>query len=294
MAGMLTFGSFLGGLFGIAFLELLSRKVDTADEVPVELGLTVVGALPILPAQPPPRGHRGGESDKDRLWRNLLLESVDATRTMLLHAARTGSYRVMMITSAVAGEGKTSLASYLATSLARTGLRTLLIDADLRRPMMHQLFDLPPAPGLSELLRGEVDLDDALDATAVEDLTLLPAGHCDRQTLRNLSHGGLAPLFDRLKERFDFIIVDSSPILPVADAMVIAQQADAALFSIFRDVSRKTKVKAAVERLQRLGVPVLGAVVTGAHGGLYGNNYYDSGSSYPGLPESVASTSDAS
>ena len=197
----------------------------------------------------------------------------------------------MMITSAVAGEGKTSLASYLATSLARSGLRTLLVDADLRSPMMHRLFDLPQAPGLSELLRGEVDLDEAIGATAVEDLKLLPAGRCDRQALRILSQGGLGPLFDRLKERFDFIIVDSSPILPVADAMLIAQHADAVLFSIFRDVSRKTKVKAAFERLQCLGVPVLGAVVTGAHGGLYGNSYYGSASAYPGLPESVASSS---
>jgi capsular exopolysaccharide synthesis family protein len=294
MVGVITFGSFFGGLFGIAFLELLARKVDTADEVLSELGLSVVGALPILPA----RNYQAGaiarrETEKDRHWRNVLLESVDATRTLLLHAARTGSYRVVMITSAVSGEGKTSLASYLATSLARSGLRTLLIDADLRRPMMHRLFERPPAPGLSELIRGEADLDDALGATAVEDLTLLSAGQCDRQTLRNLAQGGMAPLFDRLKERFDFIIVDSSPILPVADAMLIAQHADAALFSVFRDVSCKTKVKDAFERLQRLGVPVLGAVVTGAHGGLYGN-YYGSGGSYPGLPESVASTSEAS
>ena len=77
----------------------------------------------------------------------MLLESVDATRTMLVHAARTGSYRVMMIASAVGGEGKTSLASYLATSLARSGLRTLLVDADLRSPMMHRLFELPWSPG---------------------------------------------------------------------------------------------------------------------------------------------------
>ena len=102
----------------------------------------------------------------------------------------------------------------------------------------------------------------------------------------------LAPLLDRLKERFDFVIVDSSPILPVADAMlIVAQHVDAVLFSIFRDVSRKTKVRAAFERLQRLGVPVLGAVVTGAHGGLYGNNYYDS-HPMPGCPNRWPSTSD--
>ena len=67
------------------------------------------------------------------------------------------------------------------------------------------------------------------------------------------------------------MIVDSSPILPVADGLIIAQHADAVLFSIFRDVSRKTKVSAASERLQSLGVRILGAVVTGAHGGRYGN-----------------------
>jgi polysaccharide biosynthesis transport protein len=294
MIAVATLGSFFGGLFGVAFLELQSRKVDTAEDVPVELGLPVVGALPMLPARTQ-RGLAlaGRDNDKDRYWRNVLLESVDATRTLLLHAARTGSYRVLMITSAVGGEGKTSLASYLATSLARSGLRTLLIDADLRRPMMHRLFDLPPTPGLSELLRDQVELEGALAATAVEDLALLPAGHCDRETLRILSKGGIAPLFDRLKRRFDFIIVDSSPILPVADAMMIAQHADAALFSIIRDVSRKTNVKAASERLQHLGVPVLGAVVTGAHGGDQGNNYYGAGTSYSaGLPESVAVSAD--
>ena len=122
--------------------------MDSADEVPVELGLRVVGTLPMLPS----RASRGGtiarrETEKDRYWQNLMLESVDATRTMLVHAARTGSHRVVMITSAVGGEGKTSLASYLATSLARSGLRTLLIDADLRSPSIHRLFDLPLARG---------------------------------------------------------------------------------------------------------------------------------------------------
>lgn len=292
MAGMATLGSFFAGILGIAFLELQTRKVDTADEVPIELGLTVMGALPILPA----RNHSQGalarrENEKDRYWRHLLLESVDATRTMLVHAAQSSSYRAMMITSATPGEGKTSLASYMATSLAESGMRTLLIDADLRRPMMHKLFEIPVGPGLSEVLRGEVGLDETLAATAVPGLMLLTAGRCDRQALRALSQGGIAPLFDVLKQRFDFILVDTSPILPVADAMLIAQHVDAALFSIFRDVSSKIKVKVAYERLQRLGVPVLGAVVTGAHGGAYGNNYYDPDSlSATAVPETVAVT----
>lgn len=290
--GMVTFGSFFAGIFGIAFLELLSRKVDSVEEVPSDLGLSVVGALPILP----PRTHHPDviarrETEKDRYWRNLLLESIDATRTMLVHAAQTRSHRVVMISSAVAGEGKTSLASYLATSLARSGLRTLLVDADFRSPSIHHLFDLPRSPGLSELARGESDLDGVVLCTPIEDLAVLPAGSCDRQTLRLLAKGGLGPLFDRLKERFDFVIVDSSPVLPVADTLLVGQEVDAVLFSIMQEVSRKTKVSAAIQRLESLNVHVLGAVVTGRTGGLYGTSYYGPDSTYPGLPESVAEPS---
>src|SRR5271157_2483668 len=274
MFGGISLGSFLGPLFVIAFLELQTRKIDSADEVVGDLGLTVVGSLPMLPA----RARRNGvmaRHEKDRYRYNLLLESIDATRTMLIHAARSGSHRVVMIASALQGEGKTSLASHLATSLARSGQKTLLIDADLRCPSIHRLFDLTLDPGLSELLRGEVAFEDVIVFTAVEELKVLTAGKCDTQTLRILSQGGLGGLFARLKEQFDFVIVDSSPILPVADAQIIAQQVDAVLFSILADVSRKTKILAAYQRIAALGVKVLGAVVTGAHdGGRYGNKYY--------------------
>ncbi len=288
---VITFGSFFGGLFGIAFLELQNQKVDSADEVPADLGLQVVGTLPIVRSRPSRRlGVARRQNERDRYWKSLMMESIDATRTMLIHAARTGSHRVVMITSAVGGEGKTSLASHLATSLAGSGLRTVLIDADLRSPSIHRLFNLPLDPGLSEVIRGEAEWVDVMSATAIDELKVLSAGKCDRQTIRLLSQGCLGPLFAQLKERYDFVIVDSSPLLPVADGLIIAQHADAVLFSIFRDVSRKTKVAAASERLQCLGVRILGAVVTGAHGGRYGN-YYGPESSYRLLPEVEADTS---
>src|SRR5271157_3087582 len=286
MFGGISLGSFLGTLFAIAFLELQTRKIDSADEVVGDLGLAVVGSLPMLPA----RARRNGvmaRQEKDRYWYSLLLESIDATRTMLIHAAHSGSHRVVMIASALPGEGKTSLASHLATSLARSGQKTLLIDADLRSPSIHRVFDLTPNPGLSELLRGEVAFDDVIVSTAVEELKVMTAGHCDPRTLRILSQGGLGGLFARLKEQYDFVIVDSSPILPVADAQIIAQQVDAVLFSILADVSRKTKILAAYQRIAALGVKVLGAVVTGAHdGGRYGSKYY---SGYSGEVHSTPS-----
>jgi capsular exopolysaccharide synthesis family protein len=273
MIALITFASFFGGLFGVAFLEVQTQKIDTADQVALEVGLPIVGALPLLPA----KARRGGlavTDGKDRYWHAMLHESIDATRTMLVHAARAGSHRVVMVTSAQPGEGKTSLASHLATSLARTGHKTLLIDADLRRPAINRLFDLPPAPGLSELLRGEVTLDGCITPTFVANLPVVSAGKYDESTLRILAQGGLGPIFSELKEQFDFVIVDSSPVLPVADGLAVAQQVDAVLFSVLRDVSRKTKVFAAYQRLETLGATILGAVVTGTRSGVYGDDYY--------------------
>jgi capsular exopolysaccharide synthesis family protein len=241
---VITLGSFFGVMLGITFLELRTRKVDTADDVLCDLGLSVVGALPLLPS----RSRNAGvvaRTAKDRYWQNLLLESIDATRTMLIHAARLGGHRVVMITSALPGEGKTSLASHLSTSLARSGLKTLLLDADLRNPSIHRLFQLSPEPGISEVLRGEASLDDVVATTGVAELNVITAGQCDYLTLRVLSQGGMGGVFSKLKDQYDFVIVDSSPILPVADALLIAQQCDAVLFSILRDVSRKAKISVA-------------------------------------------------
>ena len=288
MFGMISLGSFLVPLVGVTFLELRTRKIDNADEVVIDLGLPVVGSLPMLPS----KARRHGvvdRNEKDRYWYNLLLESIDATRTMLVHAARSGSHRVVLITSALSGEGKTSLASHLATSLARSGKKTLLIDADLRKPSIHRLFDLTAEPGLGELLRRENTLEEVTAATAISELKIITAGRCDHLTLRILSQGGMGGLFTGLKEQYDFVIVDSSPILPVADALIIAQQVDAVLFSVLTDVSRKTKVFAAYQRLATLGVKVLGAVVTGAHDGVYGTNYYP-GDVTPTMPTALDST----
>jgi Mrp family chromosome partitioning ATPase len=129
--------------------------------------------------------------------------------------------------------------------------------------------------------------------TAIENLSIVTAGNCNRQTIHRLAQGCIGSHFVDFKERFEFVIVDSSPVLPVADGLIVAQQVDAVLFSIFRDVSRKTRVSAALQRLQCLGVRVLGAVVTGAEGSRYGNQYgYNS--IYPSLPDSATNLPDRS
>lgn len=266
-----TLGSFFGCIGLITLLEYRTRKIATAEEVAQGLGMQLVGALPPIPSRLRRRGSRSDAiEDSDAFWHAQMLESIDSTRTVLLHAAKSGNLQLLMVTSAVGGEGKTSLSSHLATSLARSGRRTLLIDGDLRSPSICGLFDLAPTPGFSELLRGEATLDGAIVPSRLSGLSLLPAGHADAQAIAGLARGDAAQIFAELRRRFDFVILDTSPILPVSDALVMAPLADAVVFSILRDVSRLPKVLAAYQRLGSLGVRILGAVVAGIEGGLYG------------------------
>src|SRR5262249_51241559 len=152
--------------------------------------------------------------------------------------ARVAGLRVVMVTSAVSGEGKTTLASHLASSLARAGRRTLLIDSDLRRPATHQLFEVAPQPGLSEVLLGEVTVGEATQATAVNGLSMMPAGQWDRDVLQALARDGIQKVFAKVKEDYEFIVVDSHPVLLANDALLIGLHADAVLLSLLRDVSQ--------------------------------------------------------
>jgi capsular exopolysaccharide synthesis family protein len=262
---------------GVALLEFRTRRVSTVDEVTQGLGVRVVGTVPACPK----KVRKGVVSTgKMTYWKNMLTESVDAARTLLLHYARREDLRIIMVTSACGGEGKTSLSSHLAVSMARSGRKTLLIDCDLRNPSAHKLFNVPLEPGLSSVLRGEIPVEDALHPTQATGLFLMPAGACDAEALSMLAQDGVQPVFDRLRTEFDFIVVDSSPVLPVADSLMVAQQVDGVLFAILREVSRLPKVHEAYQKLSTLGVRMIGAVVNGTSGAVYGSGGYASNSRY--------------
>ena len=239
----------------------------TTDQVFDNLGMEVVGTVPA----PPRRFVRAltGSTD-DGAWQTILTESVDSFRTRLLHTARSHSLQVVMVSSADSGEGKTSLACHLALSLARSGLRTLLVDADLRNPTANALFQMAQVPGLSEVLRGIVPTEEAVKPTPVTNLSLLPAGMCNSRVIELLAQEALGNVFLKLRQEFDFIVVDSSPILPVADPLLIAQHADGVVFSLMREVSRIHAAREAIDRLHALNVFTLGAVVNGTLPSSYG------------------------
>ncbi|MCI0685068.1 MAG: polysaccharide biosynthesis tyrosine autokinase [Gemmataceae bacterium] len=264
-AGAGGIGVFGLALLGVAFLEFRRRKVGGAEDVVRGLGIAVVGTVPTMPG-PARKPLSGGASQLDVYWQNRLMESIDGIRTMLLHTSRNDSLRVIMVTSAVGGEGKTSVASQLAASLARAWKRTLLIDGDLRNPAAHRLFNVSQDPGFSEVLRAEAEPAQAIRATPISRLWVLPAGNWDAHAVQALAQDQVRSLFQALKAQYDFIIVDSCPVLPVADSLLLSQHTDGVLFSVMRDVSRLPAVWAAQQRLQNLGVRTLGAVVIGDRG----------------------------
>jgi capsular exopolysaccharide synthesis family protein len=263
-------------LFAVSWLEYRVRRVSTTDEVSHGLGLRLVGALPATPGRQR-LGLPGQNGLQEANWRSRLNESVNAIRTLMLRQSQLERLQVVMVTSATVGEGKTSLACHLATSLARAGRKTLLLDCDLRNPTAHRVFDLPLEPGLSEILRGTVALEDAPHPIDLGDLRMITAGRCDLQALHVLGLDQMRDILDRLRQHYDFIIVDTPPVLPVADTLLVGQHVDASLFSILRDVSRIPRVHAACERLSALGIRILGAVVAGTpletHGSEYHYNY---------------------
>ncbi|MGH7139272.1 MAG: polysaccharide biosynthesis tyrosine autokinase, partial [Pirellulales bacterium] len=265
---------FILPLVGVSWLESRAHRVYAAAHTRHLAGVKILGSLPLLA---PERRHRraaGSQAQRTLQNRRAFRESIDGLRTVLLREAEFSPAQVVMVTSATGGEGKTSVSTQLALSLARARRRCLLIDFDLRRPAAHRVLDLPGEQGVCEVLRGELTVDDVLQETETPDLSFMAAGAFDDEALVALTQPQLPRCLAALRERFEFIILDSSPILPVVDAVLVGKHADGVVLSVLCDVSRKPKIESAYARLDMMGVRVLGAVLTGPQDALI----YDSAS----------------
>lgn len=252
-------------MLAVSWRELRLRRITSGSDIAAGLDLPVLGNIP------------GKRMQRTLSLEQLdgggrLCEAVDAVRTVLLHDVGTGP-RFLLITSAVGGEGKTSLAALLAASLARAWRKTLLIDADLRKPEAHQLLQTELEPGLSEVLRGEAELGDVIQPTELSRLWMISAGHWDAHALQALAQDGAGRLFDPLKEQYEFIVIDACPILPVADALLLSTHVDAVLLAVRSGVSRLPVVQAARQRLAALDAPLRGAVLMGPDSDLDGKAF---------------------
>ncbi|QDT14194.1 polysaccharide biosynthesis tyrosine autokinase [Alienimonas californiensis] len=263
-----------GGVgFGMALaagLGFLFTSVQRTQDLKGNLAIDLFGTLPHLP-----RGGAGaGAGQRGSDWNEALKESVDAARVVLLRKLGDGrgqtpesrldaGGRVVLISSAVASEGKTTLSCHLAASLARTGRRVVLVDADLRRPSTHRVFGCESGPGLSDVLRGEKSAEEVEIPLHGSELRLIPAGDVCDTALAGFGTAAMAECLDDLRARYDIVIVDSPPALPVSDGLMLAEHVDGVMFAVRRGVTRLRNVAAALERFQAVGVPVLGAVAIG-------------------------------
>jgi polysaccharide biosynthesis transport protein len=287
--GLAAIGAFCLAALGVGWWEFRSRRIHTTDELAGQLGLRMIGTVPSLPEgvrrQPIP------VHGQEMYWHSRLTEAVDSITTLLLHEASQVGARALLVTSAVGHEGKTTLACHLATSLARAGKRTLLIDGDLVHPTAHLMFNESLEPGLSDLLRGQCNVPDVVRPTQASGLWMITAGQADSSVVQALARDAMQPLLEMLKSEYDFIIIDSSPVLPLAHALLIGKHVDAAVLAVRRDISRVMPVYAAHQRLATLGIPVLGAVFMEQNNPGYDSYTYSEGSipgqTMPPVPPAV-------
>jgi capsular exopolysaccharide synthesis family protein len=244
-----TAGLVLGG-GTIVLFEYLRDRVSTPDEVAQRVGLRVIGTVP--------RVSRSRKRPND----SHVSECVDGIRAVVSQTGREAP-RVILVTSAVEHEGKTTFAAQLAASLARSGKRTLLLDGDLRHPNVHLALGLDLRAGLPEVLRGEVSADEAVQPTAIDGLFAVTGGACDYAAITALSRPESAAVIKHYREGFDHVVIDAGPVLAFADVLLLGQLSDIAIVATMRDVSRMPQVTSAVDRLRSVGIRVLGAVVNG-------------------------------
>jgi capsular exopolysaccharide synthesis family protein len=253
-------GAVLGGAFlamALAFTkERLNPRLAGRDDVSAALGLPVLGTAPrinrlkvrpALDTLPP-----------------AFQEAVRALRTRILLSPAGGAARAIVVTSTNAGEGKTVIASSLAASMALAGRRVLLVDADLRRPQLHQMFNIPKSPGLSNLLTEGINPSETIVESSVPGLYLMAAGADIGNPSDALDSKRLTKLVRGLSEDFDVVVLDCPPVMPVADATIIANAASSVLFVVGSGTTSRGDAQVAIERLASVQVQVVGVVLNKA------------------------------
>ena len=248
-------GAFCLTCYGIALLEFRRRKLNSPTDVDEGLGIRVLGVLPSVASR---SAMAPGSATAAQLS-----ESIDNVRATLMHDSTSRPRQIVMVASPSSMEGSTTVASHLALSLTRAGRRTLLVDGDLRDPSLHKLFGLPLEDGVSELLRSEIEVSDAVRPTNTEGLWLMTAGICDMDAIHALATDQLQPIFEKLRAEFDFVIIDSAPVLGLSDSLSIGQYIDGAILTVLRDHSGIRSIHQASELLQSLGIRLIGCVVNG-------------------------------
>ncbi len=299
--GSVLKGAMIGAAIGLAIVVLRSfllRTIRSEEDLRAFINAPVLGTLPVCRKKERRSSQR---QDINILFDSNRDEYIEAMRLIRTRVERDlGLNKVLMVTSSVAGEGKSTVAANLAASLALKGLKVILIDCDLRNPSVGRMFNLTGSyPGLAAVLEGRAELDDALVEVVKEGkptgLELMPGSGTATRMAEMLSGDAMSELLDRLRERADIVVLDTPPSAVLVDAMMLIKQVDGIAYVVMSDFARRRFIIKGIEEIVETGAPLTGCILNGGrtssskygyyghyghygrHGGKYG--YYGYGSS---------------
>lgn len=191
---------------------------------------------------------------------SVVSEAYRTLRTNIQYSSVDLPIQLLMVTSAQAGEGKSTVISNLAVAYAMEGKRVLLIDADLRKPSLHRIFNQTNRQGLTSLLTGMSTLEEVLKDSGVDNLSLITSGATPPNPAELLGSTRMKSLVDELKGSYDLILFDTPPVLSVTDSLIISSLCDGVLLVIHAGKVKKAYVRKAKEKLDFIQARIIGAV----------------------------------
>jgi capsular exopolysaccharide synthesis family protein len=269
-------GVFSGLLVGVivAFMrDWLDTTVRTEQDLAAIVGVAVVGTIPNLQQQarsvgyrlPGPKGGEEAPPASGREYQTPAAEAYRTLRTNLNYLTPPRPPHVIVITSALPGDGKTTTAVNLAVTLAHQGQRVILIDAETRRGTVHDMFGIPPAPGFFDLMYGQASPGECIRRVEMEGggtLDVLPLGSAPSVNPADLLVAGrLQPLFERLRPQYDYVIIDTPPLNLFTDGALIGAHADALLLVARADKTDRDELRYAVQQLRNVNVTLAGTIL---------------------------------
>lgn len=283
----LVLGFIMGIGLGVSLVflkEYLDTSLKTAEDVE-QIGFTVLGAIPFIPVHKLGKKFRkDGNGEIIRIESRLIThfapkspisEAYRTIRTNIQYANPDHPVKTVVVTSSGMGEGKSTSVANLAITFAQMGSKTLLVDTDLRRPVLHGIFEQSRNEGLTNLLVGRLSFDEAIKPTRVENLFLLPSGTLPPNPSELLASKMMEKFIEEVQSKFDIVLFDTPPVIAVTDACVLAPKTNGVILVVRSGATGREALFRSRMLLENVKANIFGILVNGLHvDRLIGSSYY--------------------